>query len=39
MDEIVDLWRIICTKHRNVWYNEEEEQIHYNEESEAIQTE
>jgi hypothetical protein len=39
MDEIVDLWRLILPAHRNIWYNEEEEQIHYNEESETVPTE
>ena len=36
IDEILDLWGLIFTKHRNVWYDEEEERIHYNEETEAV---
>jgi hypothetical protein len=39
IDEIVELWRLIFTRHRNIWYNEEEELIHYNEESEAVPAE
>jgi hypothetical protein len=29
--EIADLWSLIIPRHRRVWYNEEEELIHYNE--------
>jgi hypothetical protein len=36
IDQITDLWRVICPRHRNVWYNEEEERIHYNEEEETV---
>ncbi len=39
IDEVMDLWRLIVPKHRNVWYDEEEERIHYNEESEAVPSE
>jgi hypothetical protein len=39
IDEVMDLWGLIFPKHRNVWYDEEEEQIHYNEEAEAVSTE
>lgn len=31
-EEIVDLWNVVFPKHRNVWYDEEENKIHYNEE-------
>jgi hypothetical protein len=31
-EEIVDLWNVIFPEDRNVWYNEEDEDIHYNEE-------
>jgi hypothetical protein len=36
IDEVMDLWRLIFTKHRNVWYDEEEERMHYKEESEVV---
>ena len=39
MDEVMDLWGLIFPKHRNVWYDEEEERIHYNEEAEAVPSE
>jgi hypothetical protein len=39
IDEVIDLWRLIIPKHRNVWYDEEEERIHYNEETEAVSSE
>jgi hypothetical protein len=38
-EEIVDFWNLIFPKHRNVWYDEEEERIHYNEESEPLRAE
>jgi len=38
-EEIVDLWNLIFPKHRNVRYDEEERQIHYNEEPEPLPTE
>ena len=31
-EEIVDVWNVVFPSHRNVWYDEEENQIHYNEE-------
>jgi hypothetical protein len=39
IDEVIDLWGLIFPKHRNVWYDEEEERIHYNEEAEAVPSE
>ncbi len=39
IDEVMDLWRLIFPKHRNVWYDEEAERIHYNEETEAVSAE
>ena len=39
IDEVMDLWRLIIPKHRNLWYDEEEERIHYNEETEAVSAE
>lgn len=32
-EELVDLWNVVFPADRNVWYNEEDEKIHYNEES------
>jgi len=34
MEEVAEMWNLIFTRHRNVWYNEMEDQIHYNEERE-----
>jgi hypothetical protein len=31
-EEIVDLWNVVFPADRNVWYDEEENKIHYNEE-------
>src|SRR5262249_48755309 len=39
IDEVMDLWGLIFPKHRNVWYDDEEERIHYNEEREAVPSE
>ena len=39
IEEIIDLWGLILPKHRNVWYDDEEEKIHYNEGAEAVQSE
>jgi hypothetical protein len=30
-EELVDLWNVVYPADRNVWYNEEDEKIHYNE--------
>jgi len=32
-EEIVDLWNVVFPGNRNVWYDEEDEKIHYNEEA------
>jgi hypothetical protein len=32
-EEIVDLWNVVFPADRNVWYDEQDEKIHYNEES------
>lgn len=32
-EELVDLWNVVFPEDRNVWYDEEDETIHYNEES------
>jgi hypothetical protein len=39
IDEVIDLWGLIFPKHRNVWYDDEEERIHYNEEAETVPSE
>jgi hypothetical protein len=31
-EEIVDLWNVVFPEDRNVWYDEEAQAIHYNEE-------
>jgi hypothetical protein len=36
IDEVLDLWGLIFPRHRNVWYDEEEERLHYNEEAEVV---
>jgi hypothetical protein len=36
MDEVTDLWGLIFPRHRNIWYDEEDERLHYNEEAEAL---
>ena len=36
IEEVVDLWGLIFPRHRNVWYDDEEERLHYNEEAEAV---
>jgi len=36
IDEVMDLWGLIFPKHHNVWYDDEEERIHFNEEPEAV---
>jgi hypothetical protein len=32
-EELVDLWNVVFPGDRNVWYDEEDKKIHYNEES------
>lgn len=32
-EELVDLWNVLFPADRNVWYDEEDEKIHYNEEA------
>jgi hypothetical protein len=39
IDEITDLWGLIFPRHRNIWYDDEEERLHYNEEAEAVSSE
>jgi hypothetical protein len=39
MDYLVYLWRLIFVGHRDVWYNEEDERLHYNEGAEAVPAE
>lgn len=33
VEEVVDLWNVVFPADRNVWYDEEQSQIHYNEEA------
>jgi len=33
VEEIVDLWNVVFPADRNVWYDEEDDKIHYNEEA------
>jgi hypothetical protein len=39
IDEVMDLWGLIFPRHRNVWYDDAEERIHYNEEPEVVPSE
>lgn len=32
-EELVDLWNVVFPADRNVWYDEEDERIHYNEQA------
>jgi hypothetical protein len=32
-EELVSLWNVVFPADRNVWYDEEDEKIHYNEEA------
>ena len=32
-EEIVDLWNVVFPADRNVWHDEEDDKIHYNEEA------
>jgi hypothetical protein len=32
-EELVDLWNVVFPADRNVWYDEEDEKIHFNEEA------
>jgi hypothetical protein len=32
-EELVDLWNVVFPADRNVWYDEEDRKIHYNDES------
>lgn len=32
-EEIVDLWNVVFPADRNVWYDEEDDEVHYNEEA------
>ena len=35
-EDLVYLWELILTKHRNVWFNEEDNLIYYDEEHESL---
>jgi hypothetical protein len=32
VEEVVDLWNVVFPDDRNVWYDEEADQVHFNEE-------
>jgi hypothetical protein len=36
VQEILDLWNVIFPKHRNVWFDEDEDLIHYDEKIEPV---
>lgn len=36
IDQIIDLWGVILPRDHHLWYNEIEETIHYNEETESV---
>ena len=36
VEEIVDLWNVVFPKDRNVWYDDETETVHFNEEPEHV---
>ncbi len=38
VEEIVDLWNVVFPKDRNVWYDEETESIHFNEEPAEVES-
>lgn len=38
VEEIVDLWNIVFPKDRNVWYDDENESLHFNEEPEYVES-
>jgi hypothetical protein len=37
IENFVDVWGMLFPRHRNVWYNEEDKTLHYNEDSEAVE--
>jgi hypothetical protein len=39
VEEFVHLWGLIFTTHRDIWYNEEDEVLHYCDEEAAYSTE
>jgi len=36
VEDLIDLWNLIYPKHRHVWYDEQAEKFHYNEESSPL---
>jgi plasmid stabilization system protein ParE len=36
VEEIVDLWNVVFPKHRRVWFDEDDEMIHYDENVEPV---
>jgi hypothetical protein len=39
VEEIIELWGLIFPRHRDIWYDDEEERLHYNEEAQAVASE
>jgi hypothetical protein len=36
VEDLLDLWNLIYPKHRHVWYDDQAERFHYNEESSPL---
>ncbi|MCI0739691.1 MAG: hypothetical protein L0Y72_11645 [Gemmataceae bacterium] len=36
VEDLLDLWNLIYPRHRHVWYDEQAEKFHYNEESSPL---
>lgn len=37
MEEIIDLWNVVFPTDRNVWYDDESDAVHFNEEPEQVE--
>lgn len=37
-EEIIDLWNVVFPVHRNVWFDEEHDCVHYNEEPQHVES-
>lgn len=35
-DEVIDMWGLLFPRHQNVWYDEEDDTVHYHEEAEPV---
>jgi hypothetical protein len=38
VEEVIDLWNVVFPEHRNVWYDDEANNIRYNEEPERVES-